>query len=652
MQDNNKTSMEYFIVNKFLNNVNKANIKTVWDFIYLISKLNPQEKSIVLKDKRVKNIVGVGITLECKKDCYEKINYILQFLEINEFISLFDEKIIKNNFTKEYSKNLFMACIDKDTDSTINSLLNNDEMFKLFFLTYNSFNFDFNNIHYDLFCQVIFKLERMNITIPLEFFSSINDNYKENLIKETVEFKTLEKILKTCNRDIIKEFLKNDIRAIYMLDMFNIPILINLGVEFNENILRRKEFFEKIKCKSFVYFRYLINKLEKNNEANVIEKRVNEYYNEIIDSYDCDADMFKSYLEYLNNPEKLNNQEFNYVFDENIWLIFKYHLIYDSATNSYNYRNINEMNKKLRYETSKKLSEVIIDALFQDNIYNVWLNIKEMLRYNSKLDEKVISQEWENFYTMILNFDNTPNAQKIKIFNNYRDKKINNKFGEDLRKLKDYSYEKIKENLFDVSCKDNVIDNNLSKKYKIPIYDYREKEFTMLIRGQQQYREKTKKRRNCYSIISNENSNVYMNNENDMFYYGYNSFDNSHVASMLEEDSYSEDSKDGLTTKYVNRIMTAKELVNNSSWYSEINIVNLKNEDGSYDTKKPDYLLAINKIEKRHIIEAKRLNIPIVLIKLRKLDTAKYQEHLIPFNKEYDIYVMNEVEEKKLKNRR
>ena len=651
MQDNNKTSMDYFTVNKFLNNVNKSNVKTVFDIINLISKLNPQEKKIVIKDERIKSIVGMGITLECKVDAYKKINYIFQFLEINELFSLYDETTIKNYFNKEYFKDFFMACIDKDTNRTINSLLNNDEMFKLFFRTCSSFKFDFNKISYDLFCQVIFKLERLNITIPLDFFSSINDNYKENLIKESVEFKTLEKLLKTCSRDVLKEFLKNDIRAVYMLDMFNIPFLINLGVEFNENILRRKEFFEKIKCKSFIDFRYLINKLEKTNEINIIEKRVNEYYDEIINSYDYETDMFKSYLEYLNNPEKINNKEFNYIYDENVWLIFRYHLNHDSDTNTYNFRNITELNKKLIYVTSKKLSEVIIDALFQDNIYNVWLNIKEMLRYNSKLKEKVISQEWENFYKMILNFDNIPNSQKIKLFNNYRDKKINTKFWEDLRKLKDYSYENIKENLFDVS-KDNKIDNNLSRKYNVPIYDYREKEFTMLIRGQQQYREKTKKRRNCYSIISNENSSVYMNNEKDMFYYGYNSFDNSHVASMLEQDSYSEDSKDDLTTKYVNRIMTAKELVNNSSWYSEINIVNLKNEEGSYDTKKPDYLLAINKIEKRHIIEAKRLNIPIVLIKLRKLDTNKYKEHLIPFSKEYDFYVMNEVDANELKNRR
>ena len=37
---------------------------------------------------------------------------------------------------------------------------------------------------------------------------------------------------------------------------------------------------------------------------------------------------------------------------------------------------------------------MVVDALFCDNIYNVWLNIKEMLRYNSKLDaeDKVLDK--------------------------------------------------------------------------------------------------------------------------------------------------------------------------------------------------------------------------------------------------------------------
>ena len=50
----------------------------------------------------------------------------------------------------------------------------------------------------------------------------------------------------------------------------------------------------------------------------------------------------------------------------------------------------------LKKETNKKISEIIIDALFSDNIYNVWLNIKEMLRYNKGLTKKFIKDMYEN----------------------------------------------------------------------------------------------------------------------------------------------------------------------------------------------------------------------------------------------------------------
>ena len=61
----------------------------------------------------------------------------------------------------------------------------------------------------------------------------------------------------------------------------------------------------------------------------------------------------------------------------------------------------------MKGEVNRKISEVVVDALFCDNIYNVWLNIKEMLRYNSKLDaeDKVLDNDKIDFYQMILNFD-------------------------------------------------------------------------------------------------------------------------------------------------------------------------------------------------------------------------------------------------------
>ena len=52
-----------------------------------------------------------------------------------------------------------------------------------------------------------------------------------------------------------------------------------------------------------------------------------------------------------------------------------------------------------------------------DNIYNVFLNIKEMLRFNNSLndEEKVLSQEQVDFYTMFLNIEKLNNKNIIDL---------------------------------------------------------------------------------------------------------------------------------------------------------------------------------------------------------------------------------------------
>ena len=49
--------------------------------------------------------------------------------------------------------------------------------------------------------------------------------------------------------------------------------------------------------------------------------------------------------------------------------------------------------------------------------------------------------------------------------------------------------------------------------------------------------------------------------------------------------------------------MTPLEIVRNSSWYSEFDLVNPKLDDEQFETKKPDFLVVYEEIENRHINE-------------------------------------------------
>lgn len=645
-----------FSVELFLKNLEMLEVKTTLDIVYLISKLNKEDRSIVLNDSRIKSMLSVGIFNECKKDFYIGFERILEYLKPSELLGLYNVQDLRDLFSKEYKRReyiIFASCIGIDVNDTVKYVLQNEELFKEFFSLSDYFNSLFVGLDYELLKQIIFKMERMDYAFPKDFLSSVGDDNLLNIIHEDIKEETLITILRYASFKVKNEFFKNDIRARYLFENFNIKTLALNGITFDINILRKKEFFEKLKSNSLIEFRDVINKLERKNEVNIIERRLNEYYDELLSSYDSDNDMFKEYIELLNNPQYCQRNNTSYIFDNNVWLLFHNHLKFNYENETYYYENIDELKNELKKETSKKLSEIIIDILFQDNIYNVWLNIKEMLRYNEKLENKVINDEWKNFYNIILNFDNISNKQKMELLREMRSKNINVKFYDDLRKLKDVSYDLIKEDLFNLSKDKIEKDDNLSKVYDVPVYDLRNKEFNLLVRSQKPFQEETHVSRWCYSIISNENSDVFGHNYSDVtFYYGYNTFENDRIISALEQDSFSGDNKEDFTTKYVNRIMTTEELVTNSSWYSELNIVNLQKTRDTYESKRPDYLVVFSQIEPRHIEEAKRLNIPIVLIELRKLDTKKHQEYIIPFDKEYDIYVSDIYDEKLLESRR
>ena len=102
--------------------------------------------------------------------------------------------------------------------------------------------------------------------------------------------------------------------------------------------------------------------------------------------------------------------------------------------------------------TKEKISEIIIDGLFKDTIYNVWINIKEILRYHKKLSdkEKILSQETLNSYQEILNIDTLSNPNKIKLYQKLKDKNIALLFYQDWYRVRKHSYQKIKDVLFKV----------------------------------------------------------------------------------------------------------------------------------------------------------------------------------------------------------
>lgn len=620
-----------------------------------ISYLSSSEKSRVLSLSWVREKIKRDLLGRCLEgDVYGNFRRVISSLGVDTLISILDYRTIHDTFrvltrsdfpsysddykmgnydkideieseiekskyrnTNEYK--LFVCLMEESPDKVLEWILNDDDLFKEYINISDNMYSMVSMFSYDLIVKLIYKLEELGFgTGNISFnFSSVNSEDKIRLLGEKFSDETIIKLIDYFDAKAKSYFFLNDKRAKYLYKKATgFTNLIRSGVRFSRDILLQNDFFDMLKHSNFSEFRININAVEKYNDPLIIQSRLAKYYDELINEYDKNRGIFKYYGEILDNPSLLKSKKRDdFIFNFDVKYMFSPYMDYDNDGNIF-FENSDELLDKLKSITSLKLSEVIVDALFCDSIYNVWLNIREMLRYNEKMipSDRIIADERVSFYELIFNFDNVSSDDKIELFNKLKDKNVNSMFYDDLRKLKDYAYDRIRDDMFVISNNGDKISNELSKKYGTPVYDLRESKYTMMIRVLGcRYQESTNNSRDCYSIVSDENNEVHGNYDN---IYGYSSFDNDRVIHMLEMDSFSSDIRDRSgVSRYVNRIMTSKEITNGSSWYSEVDIANMKDDNGKYETMKPDFVVAYDMISDINVIESIRLGIPIVLIK-------------------------------------
>ena len=62
---------------------------------------------------------------------------------------------------------------------------------------------------------------------------------------------------------------------------FDILSLIKRGIKFNDNIVIKDSFFERLKSLSLIDFRNNINNVQKYNNPLIIDEKVEKYYDNI-----------------------------------------------------------------------------------------------------------------------------------------------------------------------------------------------------------------------------------------------------------------------------------------------------------------------------------------------------------------------------------
>ena len=394
-------------------------------------------------------------------------------------------------------------------------------------------------------------------------------------------------------------------------------------LEDNPNVIYEEEFFDRIKSTSLLEFRRNINFIQDINPTLYLENKVNRYYQTLLNKYDTNTCLFDEYQELLKIFEQKNYKlfeqyhHFNYLVNQDMIIKLEDYMAYSDGKRMASLYLLNE--------TSKKISEIVVDGLFKDTIYNVWINMKEIIRYHNNLgkQEKLIHQNRLNLYQKILEIDKMDNLKKIQLYNELVDKKIYLLFYQDWYRVRKHSYKKMKNVLFRPKEKGNLFCYKESLMKQVPIYELDGQDFFMLVSCRNKYGEVSQARRHCYILISAYNMEVFSKKK---FIYGYTDFSIDDIMHVFENDiaSSSNFSSNSFTTSFVNRIMTPDE-VSCSKGYSEIQMVN-KRVDGElkyFFIRKPNYLVVFDEIEERHLMEAMKLNIPIIVI-----PTSKYKDKL------------------------
>lgn len=474
------------------------------------------------------------------------------------------------------------------------------------------------------------KMNYKNFLFEKNQSKKIDCNSLMNISNDIVLAFTLDTIE---DKKILQEWINKDSRSKKLIYKLNVVKLLKLDIVIPSEITQEPEFssylFNSIikQTESLIDIRSYIYKI-KNTDYYLgirLSSELKKYYNLIIDSYDESTGLFNDYNKFMN--EGIIGNDF-YLFPNQLKKTFA------SVSNQ------SELKQKLKKETSLKLSEIVIDAIFEDNIYNVKLNIIEILRYLNSIEEKIIDDERITFYKMILNVDSMENVEKIRLFNSLKDKKVSTLLYDDLRSLKNHSYNAIADCLTDFKTNEALKNSELSNKHGVDIYELNGEKFYMLVKSMEPISDKdslniinlenenseTLVKRGCYSLIGSDDISVF----SGKITYGFNNFNPDSIISIFESDCVSRtntfEKKDNdiiLNENYgtflVNRLMTPSQIVNglNSDkqvGYSEIQIA---------ENLKPDFIVAFDKVNDLIINESKKLNIPIVVINRRKYKNRK-----------------------------
>lgn len=371
-------------------------------------------------------------------------------------------------------------------------------------------------------------------------------------------------------------------------------------------------------------YRSLVNELGKNNDISNIEILRRKYYDYFLDN--C-SDIYNNILSEVKSGSDISivlNKYFNCFGG------------YDSFLNNGFFDIDEKLKKSLNYITS----EIVVDYLFQDNAYNVFLDINELLKFSTSVD--FLSEDDKKIYSDIVSLDDISVFDKKKILDNLKNKNMAHKFYDDFRLARSKMVE-----LFNSSVlnSDNIYEyenKELSNKYGVPVYEMNGNEFYVLVKAIEKRKDSILNPNDLYAYCDGSSFSIDGGNKLSTFldtnmYYNlaYNRIPDNQLVHVFEVDSFSNYYRnknnnlpyDRNGTDRINRLFTPKEIVDVSSSYNELIISQPNRMNDEFNSKLeqpvPFAIYCYDDISDHDILSSKATGLGIILVNTKKYDIDK-----------------------------
>ena len=319
-------------------------------------------------------------------------------------------------------------------------------------------------------------------------------------------------------------------------------------------------------------------------------------------------------------------------------------------------KDLNEIEDYILKLNGQNLSNYIIDYLFEENYYNIMIDIQELLGFYYR-GNIVLPEKHVEMYNQILHIDELATDEKKFLFNEVRKTNMIEIFYDDMAYARTIVAESIKEYALSTEMIQDYKNETLSKKYGVDVFTLDGEPFFGIVKTGT-YRKDILPVAHSYSLIGHEGIAVYGDPKlSDTFLYDADTFNPEQLVHVFPYDSYTfyhpfEFSE--TSTNYINNLLTADELVKISEAYNEILILEKGDKEVGIEEKIPELkkiaLFCINEIREQDVEVAKKNNVGIFFVSTKKYIMADKRK--INFlndtnNIYYDKYSEEEFEAKR-----